>query len=74
MEGEFEKHISDANSGLAEVLNHSLKSVWQRLIVERGGAQLDWWEIEEQDKWYVPADEVERDLRGESLYGVSVTR
>jgi len=74
MEGEFEKHISDANSGLVEVLNHNLKNVWQSLIVERGGAQLNWWEIEEQDKWYVSADEVERVIRGESLYGVSVTR
>ncbi|KAH7184748.1 uncharacterized protein B0J16DRAFT_362452 [Fusarium flagelliforme] len=69
MEGEFEKHISDADSGL--VVNRDLKNAWKTMIVERGD-DCQWWEIEEQDKWYVSIDEVKQLLDRDPLYGVLI--
>ncbi|RFN45240.1 7alpha-cephem-methoxylase p8 chain [Fusarium flagelliforme] len=69
MEGEFEKHISDADSGLA--VNRDLKNAWKTMIVERGD-DCQWWEIEEQDKWYVSIDEVKQVIDRDPLYGVTI--
>ncbi|KAJ4127806.1 hypothetical protein NW768_008081 [Fusarium equiseti] len=69
MEGEFEKHISDADSDLA--VNRDLKNAWKMMIVERGNDR-QWWEIEEQDKWYVSFDEVKRVIESDPLHGVRI--
>ncbi|KAF5556636.1 hypothetical protein FMEXI_1108 [Fusarium mexicanum] len=36
--------------------------IWRRLIIERGDNRR-WWEIKEQDKWFVPIEEVKSALR-----------
>ncbi|KAF4495021.1 hypothetical protein FAGAP_8847 [Fusarium agapanthi] len=36
--------------------------IWRRLIIERGDNRR-WWEITEQDKWFVPMEEVKSALR-----------
>ncbi|KAH7235016.1 uncharacterized protein BKA55DRAFT_544200 [Fusarium redolens] len=36
--------------------------IWRRLIIERGDSRR-WWEISEQDKWFVPTEEVKSALR-----------
>ncbi|KAI7763670.1 hypothetical protein LZL87_011527 [Fusarium oxysporum] len=36
--------------------------IWRRLIIERGDNR-PWWEISEQDKWFVPTEDVKSSLR-----------
>ncbi|KAJ4006108.1 hypothetical protein NW766_010936 [Fusarium irregulare] len=67
MEGEFKKHISDADADLA--VNRDLKNAWKMMIFERGEDR-QWWEIEDQDKWYVSIHEVRKTIERDPLYGV----
>lgn len=69
MEGEFKKHISDADADLA--VNRDLKNAWKMMIFERGEDR-QWWEIEDQDKWYVSIHEVRKTIERDPLYGVVI--
>lgn len=66
MEREFKKEFPDSDLCLSLAVRDEVLSIWRQMILERGDGR-GWWAIEERDKWYVSAKEVEQRLRDEPL-------
>ncbi|KAF4443017.1 hypothetical protein FACUT_1569 [Fusarium acutatum] len=54
--------IPELHSGPGKKFRDKALEIWRRLIIERGDNRR-WWEITEQDKWFVPIEEVKSALR-----------
>jgi hypothetical protein len=69
MEDELRMRAVDFRWHIAQVLRDEVASVWRQMILERGDG-CGWWDVEDQEKWYVTADEVKQVLIDEPLYGI----
>jgi hypothetical protein len=69
MEDELRMRAVDFRWHIAQVLRDEVASVWRQMILERGDG-CGWWDVEDQEKWYVTADEVEQVLIDEPFYGI----
>jgi hypothetical protein len=57
--------IPELQSAPGQKFRDEALEIWRRLIIERGDNRR-WWEITEQDKWFVPIEEVKSALRAAS--------
>ncbi|KAF9776057.1 hypothetical protein IL306_005814 [Fusarium sp. DS 682] len=72
---EWMKYTADARipelqSEFGEIFRDEALEIWRRLIIERGDNR-PWWEISEQDKWFVPVEDVKACLRAANPFAAA---
>ncbi|KAJ4127807.1 hypothetical protein NW768_008082 [Fusarium equiseti] len=66
-----ERYLPEHCTSLARVMRDDLKKVWQQVMLDRSGGRA-WWEIEDQNEWYITADDVQQALEDRPLEGIAM--